>query len=184
MNSSQQEVVVEDAKMIGWIDGATSVLSLIWCTILNCAGLRFNFKSGYVLDWVFVVKYFYCTFNFLCLCWYRRLGCRRVSWSSVCLVLKLTLLKCTFIYLQLMKDDFKCDEDHSLMNGRLILSVIGVAFALYAVVWDYLHPFPESRSVLIVCSVSYFILSGLLTLYIMYKVSKLQNYDLMQHFVI
>lgn len=83
-----------------------------------------------------------------------------------------------------MKDDFKCDEDHSLMNGRLILSVIGVAFALYAVVWDYLHPFPESRSVLIVCSVSYFILSGLLTLYIMYKVSKLQNYDLMQHFVI
>ena len=75
-----------------------------------------------------------------------------------------------------MKDDFKCDEDHSLMNGRLALSALGVSFALFAVVWDYLHPFPESRTVLIVCAISYFILSGILTLYVMFKVSSISVY--------
>ena len=69
-----------------------------------------------------------------------------------------------------MHDDFNCDEDHSLMNGRLVLSAIGVGFAGYACLWDYLHPFPESRPVLIICACSYFVLMGILTLYIMYKV--------------
>jgi len=70
---------------------------------------------------------------------------------------------------KVMTDDFNCDEDHSLMNGRLVLSAIGVGFAGYACLWDYLHPFPESRPVLIICACSYFVLMGILTLYIMYK---------------
>ncbi|KAF6027720.1 hypothetical protein EB796_013970 [Bugula neritina] len=70
---------------------------------------------------------------------------------------------------KVMKDDFKCVEDHSLMNGRLFLSLIGVMFAGYAVLWDWFYPYPASRTVLIVCAVSYFIVSGILTLYIMFK---------------
>lgn len=71
---------------------------------------------------------------------------------------------------QVMEDDFNCSEDHTLMNGRLVLSAIGVGFAGYACLWDYLHPFPESRPVLIICALSYFVLMGILTVYIMYKV--------------
>jgi len=56
------------------------------------------------------------------------------------------------------------------MNGRLFLSLIGVMFAGYAVLWDWFYPYPASRTVLIVCAVSYFIVSGILTLYIMFKV--------------
>ncbi|CAF1096765.1 unnamed protein product [Brachionus calyciflorus] len=56
-------------------------------------------------------------------------------------------------------------EDHSLMNGRLIVSTVAVLFSLYAIGYDYLHPFPESRLVLIVCVVFYFIFIGILTLY-------------------
>lgn len=70
-----------------------------------------------------------------------------------------------------MKNDFNCEEDHSLMNGRLVISALGVGFALYAVVWDFLHPYPESRSVLMTCAISYFILMGILTMYIMFRVS-------------
>lgn len=56
-------------------------------------------------------------------------------------------------------------EDHSLMNGRLLISTIGVLFSAYAIVYDYLHPFPESRTVLIACVLLYFITIGILTLY-------------------
>ncbi|XP_067948228.1 signal peptidase complex subunit 2-like [Watersipora subatra] len=69
---------------------------------------------------------------------------------------------------KMMKDEFKCDEDHSLMNGRLGLSIVAVSFSGFAVLWDYLHPFPESRSVLIICASAYAILTAILTAYIMF----------------
>lgn len=62
-------------------------------------------------------------------------------------------------------EKFKYVESHYLMDGRLAISAIAVGAAMFALLWDYLHPFPQSRPVLIMCVVSYFILMGLLTLY-------------------
>lgn len=58
-----------------------------------------------------------------------------------------------------------CAEIHSLMNGRLLISTLAVLFSLYAIGFDYLYPFPESKVVIIVCVISYFVTVGILTLY-------------------
>jgi len=44
-----------------------------------------------------------------------------------------------------------------------------VGFALFALLWDYLHPFPQSQTVLIICILSYFALMVCLTVYTTYK---------------
>lgn len=68
-----------------------------------------------------------------------------------------------------MIDKFGFVESHRLMDGRLLICTIAVLFSLFALVWDYIKPFPESRPVLITCVVSYFILMGVLTVYTTYK---------------
>lgn len=57
--------------------------------------------------------------------------------------------------LQVFTEKFGYKEKHALMNGRLILCTIAVGFALFAVLWDYLFPFPASRPILIACVLSY-----------------------------
>ncbi|CAH0689944.1 unnamed protein product [Chilo suppressalis] len=65
--------------------------------------------------------------------------------------------------------DLKCKESFALIDGRLFLCALAVGVALYALLWDYLYPFPQSRLVLIICVSSYFILMGILTLYTTFK---------------
>jgi signal peptidase complex subunit 2 len=56
-------------------------------------------------------------------------------------------------------------EDNTLMNGRLFISTVAVLFSIYAIAYDWLHPFPESRQIMIICVVAYFITVGILTFY-------------------
>ncbi len=60
------------------------------------------------------------------------------------------------------------EEDHILMNGRLLLSTIAIFFSGYALLDDWLHPFPESKTTLIFCVIAYFMMILLLTLYTTY----------------
>ncbi|ROT75224.1 signal peptidase complex subunit 2 isoform X1 [Penaeus vannamei] len=63
---------------------------------------------------------------------------------------------------------FSYVESHRLLDGRLLISSIAVGFSLFALLWDWLYPFPQSRMVMCVCVVAYFIMMGVLTWYTTY----------------
>jgi len=56
-------------------------------------------------------------------------------------------------------------ECHKLVDQRLLISTIAVLFSGFACAYDYYDPYPGSKWILAVCSVSYFILTGFLQLY-------------------
>lgn len=56
-------------------------------------------------------------------------------------------------------------EYHRLMDIRLTICLTSVFAAIFALVWDFLNPFPASKPVLIICVLSYFALMAILTLY-------------------
>eukprot|EP00092_Neocalanus_flemingeri_P053465 GFUD01062839.1.p1 GENE.GFUD01062839.1~~GFUD01062839.1.p1 ORF type:complete len:198 (-),score=52.88 GFUD01062839.1:341-934(-) len=60
-------------------------------------------------------------------------------------------------------------ESFNLMDGRLVICAVAVGVAMFALLWDFLNPFPRSRPVLIGCVASYFLLMGVLTLYTTFK---------------
>ncbi|XP_039251644.1 signal peptidase complex subunit 2-like [Styela clava] len=66
---------------------------------------------------------------------------------------------------KIILDNLGYQEDFKLIDTRLAICTTAVLFALFALLWDYLHPFPASRPVIILCVVSYFVLMGVLTAY-------------------
>lgn len=69
---------------------------------------------------------------------------------------------------QILTKEYKYEESFSLPDGRLLISLLAVGAAGWALLWDWWYPFPASRPVLVLCVFSYFILVGLLTLYTKY----------------
>jgi len=66
---------------------------------------------------------------------------------------------------KIFTDDLKYAEKNLYVDIRLLLSTLGCAVALYALLYDYLYPFPSSRLVLTVCVLTYFVLMSILTLF-------------------
>lgn len=62
-------------------------------------------------------------------------------------------------------DKLNYSEVHRLMDIRLAICLTAVGAAMFALLWDYLNPFPTSKPVLVGCVISYFILMTILTLY-------------------
>ncbi|CAB4054807.1 SPCS2 [Lepeophtheirus salmonis] len=64
----------------------------------------------------------------------------------------------------------KIGSHFSLSDGRLIICATAVAVAMFALLWDFLYPFPLSRPILIFCVGTYFFLMIVFTLYTTYKI--------------
>ena len=49
--------------------------------------------------------------------------------------------------MQVLNNRVGWSERHSLMNGRLAISLVAIVFSGVAIVYDFYHPFPKSKIV-------------------------------------
>ena len=56
---------------------------------------------------------------------------------------------------QVMTDTFGYVENHKVTDTRLAICTISCCFALAALIYDYLFPFPVSQPILTTCVLSY-----------------------------
>ncbi|CAD5229114.1 unnamed protein product [Bursaphelenchus okinawaensis] len=69
---------------------------------------------------------------------------------------------------KVIKEQYVWKEKHTLMDIRLLISFIAVAFAGIGLLYDYMHPYPASAHVCAFCSIAYFVMISILQIYIMY----------------
>ncbi|XP_065312566.1 signal peptidase complex subunit 2-like [Gordionus sp. m RMFG-2023] len=69
---------------------------------------------------------------------------------------------------KIISEKYEMEESFSIVDGRLVICTIACIVSLFALVYDYIQPFPKSRTVLIICSLSYFFMMAVFTLYIKY----------------
>ncbi|XP_014253198.1 probable signal peptidase complex subunit 2 [Cimex lectularius] len=70
---------------------------------------------------------------------------------------------------EVLTKKYNYTETFELIDGRLLLCGLAVTVASFALIFDWLYPFPQSRTILICCVSLYFVFMGLLTLYTTYK---------------
>ncbi|XP_046845931.1 probable signal peptidase complex subunit 2 [Xenia sp. Carnegie-2017] len=70
---------------------------------------------------------------------------------------------------KVLTKQLKFEENFQIIDTRLAICTVACLFALTALVYDYLNPFPKSRPTLIICVLSYFFLMCVLTLFTTFK---------------